>query len=268
MPVCGAEHWLQLLFLSIPNPYRQMENLIDITIALALTGVLSAIGAFFLFLSMDRVDNLVEYLISLSAGTIFGGVFIHLVYRLAPDYSRFTGLLVMAGILLSLVLERVVHWHCHNQDMHEEPFSYVLLVGDGVHNILDGILIATSFLASTSAGIASTVAVAAHKVPKEIGDFGVLLEAGFSREKAIGANVFISVFMFIGAGAVLALSAFVGNIVALLLPLVIGNFIYIAGSDLLPRFKESDAHIVAHMVMFSIGTGIMYLIPFIKSMIV
>lgn len=238
-------------------------------VALGLTSVLSAIGAFFLFISREKVDNLVEYLISLSAGTIFGGVFIHLAFRLANPlgYTRETGLLVCGGILFSLVLERLVHWHCHSQDIHEEPFSYVLLAGDGVHNVLDGILIATSFLASTSAGIASTVAVAAHKVPKEVGDFGVLLEAGFSRKKAIGANILISVFMFLGAGIVFLLSNLSGNIVKVLLPLVIGNFIYIAGSDLLPRFKESDAHILPHMIMFSIGVGFMYLIPFLKQLV-
>jgi zinc and cadmium transporter len=247
-----------------------MSNLSNITTALILTSILSAIGAFFLFLSKDKVDNLVEYMISLSAGTIFGGVFIHLVYRLANPigYTRETGLLIIAGIALSLILERTVHWHCHNQEDHnEEPFSYVLLVGDGVHNILDGILITTSFLASTSAGIASTVAIAAHKVPKEVGDFGVLLEAGFTKKKAIGANILVSLFMFLGAGIVLALSTITSNIVALLLPLVVGNFIYIAGSDLLPRFKQSETHIAPHLAMFTIGTLIMYSIPYIKQAI-
>ena len=246
-----------------------MNTPISIGIALLATSILSAIGAFFLFLTKDKVDNLVPYLISLSAGTIFGGVFIHLIYRLANPigYTRETGLLVLGGILLSLILERTVHWHCHNQDVHEEPFSYVLLAGDGVHNVLDGILIATSFLASTSAGIASTVAISAHKIPKEIGDFGVLLEAGFTRKKAIMANIGISTFMFMGAGAVLILSSILQNIVALLLPLVIGNFIYIAGSDLLPRFKKSDTHIVPHLILFSLGSAIMYLIPYLKSLV-
>jgi len=247
-----------------------MSNLINIGTALTLTSILSAIGAFFLFISKDKVDNLVQYMISLSAGTIFGGVFIHLIYRLANPigYTRETGLLVMAGIALSLILERTVHWHCHNQEHHnEEPFSYVLLAGDGVHNILDGILITTSFLAATSAGIASTIAVAAHKVPKEVGDFGVLLEAGFTRKKAIAANILISLFMFLGAATVLALDTITGNIVALLLPLVVGNFIYIAGSDLLPRFKQSETHIAPHLFMFTIGTLIMYSIPYIKQAI-
>lgn len=240
-----------------------------IVAALLLTSVLSATGAFLLFLGREQLDHVVEFLVSLSAGTIFGGVFIHLVYRLANQfgYSRNTGVLVMVGILLSLVLERLVHWHCHNQGIHEEPFSYVLLAGDGVHNVLDGILISTSFLAGPSAGIAATIAVAAHKVPKEVGDFGVLVDAGFGVKKAIAANVLISLFMFLGAGLVLGLSTFMGNIVGLLLPLVVGNFIYIAGTDLLPRFKESGRHILIHLVMFSVGTGLMYLVPFLKALV-
>lgn len=246
-----------------------MNNLTNILLAIALTSILSAIGAFFLFLSKEKVDNLVEYLISLSAGTIFGGVFIHLIFRLANPigYTRETGLLIMAGIAFSLILERVVHWHCHNQEIHEEPFSYVLLAGDGVHNILDGILITTGFLASTSAGVASTVAVGAHKIPKEIGDFGILLEGGFTRKKAIAANILISLFMFLGMGIVYLLSTLTNNLVAILLPLVVGNFIYIAGSDLLPRFKQSEEHIAPHLLMFAIGTAIMYSIPFIKQSI-
>jgi len=237
-------------------------------ISLLLVSLLSAVGAFFLFLEKDRVDDLVPYLISLSAGTIFGGVFIHLIFRIAKTgYTRNAGLLVLVGIALSLILERTVHWHCHNQETHHEPFSYVLLAGDGVHNILDGILIATSFLASASVGIATTIAVSAHKIPKEIGDFGVLLEAGFSRTKAILANIGISLLMFVGAFLVLALSAFSESVVSYLLPMVIGNFVYIAGSDLLPRFKSSEEHIGYHLLMFSVGVGIMYAVPILKQLV-
>ncbi len=246
-----------------------MDVFTKIVAALLFTSVLSTLGAVFLFLGKKRVKNLVQFLVSLSAGTIFGGVFIHLMFRMADriGYTRETGLLVMGGILGSLVLERVVHWHCHKQDVHEEPFSYVLLAGDGVHNILDGVLITTSFLAGGSSGIAATIAVAAHKVPKEVGDFGVLVDAGFSMKKAICANILISGFMFLGAGAVFFISSFVGNVVALLLPLVVGNFIYIAGSDLLPRFKTSQGHIVVHLIMFSLGTLLMYVIPFLKAVV-
>ena len=240
-----------------------------ITYSLVATSLLSGLGALFLALNDEKTEMLTPYLISLSAGTIFGGVFIHLVFKLANNvgYTRFTGLLILGGLAGSLVLERLVHWHCHNQDHHIEAFSYVLVAGDAVHNILDGILIASSFLVGSSAGIASTVAVMAHKIPKEAGDFGVLVESGFSQKKAVGFNIAISLFMFIGAGIVLALSTASSGINALLLPLVIGNFVYIAGADLLPRFKE-DEDILLHLTMFGLGTAVMYSIPYLKNILI
>lgn len=244
-----------------------VEQLIGIS--LLATAVLSGLGAAFIGLNEETLESVVEYLISLSAGTIFGGVFIHLVFRLANSagYTRFTGLLVLVGMLGSLGLERLVHWHCHHRDTHVEPMSYVLLTGDAVHNVLDGILVATSFLAGISAGIAATVAVMAHKIPKEAGDFGVLVHSGFSASRAVGFNILVSLFMFVGAVAVILLSSFTENLVALLLPLVIGNFVYIAGSDLLPEFKKTEEGIMLHIVMFSIGVGVMYVVPYLTALV-
>ncbi|MFQ3307935.1 MAG: zinc and cadmium transporter [Candidatus Nanohaloarchaea archaeon] len=237
-------------------------------IALGITALFSAIGAFFLFISDRDFEKLTPFLISLAAGTIFGGVFIHLVFRLANEYSygRETGLLIIAGMIGSFFLERIVHWHCHHTGRHKEPLPYVLAAGDSVHNILDGILIATSFLASTSAGIAATIAIIAHKIPKELGDFGVMVEGGFSQLKALGVNIGISLFMFLGAGLVLGLSQLSASTVPILLPLVVGNFVFIAGSDLLPEFKTEDRWDL-HLIMFSIGVAIMYSIPYLKAAI-
>ncbi|MFO7793800.1 MAG: ZIP family metal transporter [Candidatus Nanohaloarchaea archaeon] len=236
--------------------------------ALIATSLLSGLGALFLGLSKDRTEKLTPYLISLSAGTIFGGVFIHLVFKLANNlgYTRETGLLVLGGMFMSLLLERGVHWHCHNQNHHIEAFSYVLLAGDAVHNVLDGILIASSFLAGSPAGIAATVGVALHKVPKEAGDFGILVESGFSRVKAVLFNAGISLFMFMGAGIVLGLASIAQNVNVFLLPLVIGNFVYIAGSDLLPRFKTDD-NLLLHSIMFSTGVAVMYAVPYVKGLV-
>lgn len=242
--------------------------LIETLIALSATFILSGLGALFLGLSEERTERMTPYLISLSAGTIFGGVFIHLVFKLANKlgYTRETGLLVLGGMFMSLILERGVHWHCHNKDHHVEAFSYVLLAGDAVHNVLDGILIASSFLAGLPAGIAATVGVMLHKVPKEAGDFGILVHSGFSRVKAVGFNIGISLFMFVGAGIVLGLASIAQNVNFYLLPLVIGNFVYIAGSDLLPRFKTED-NILLHSVMFSTGVAVMYAVPYVKALV-
>jgi len=241
----------------------------NIILSLGLTAILSALGALFLFIERERMDRYVPYMISLSAGTIFGGVFIHLVFRLANKigYTRITGLAVLIGLIMSFLLERIIHWHCHHADHEYEPFSLVLVAGDAVHNILDGILIASSFLASGSAGLAATIAVAMHKVPKEIGDFGILVHSGFSRMQALAFNIGISTFMFLGAGVVLGISSIVENSVAFLLPLVIGNFVYIAGSDLLPEMKDVDGHWGYHILVFSVGVAIMYAIPYVKALI-
>jgi zinc and cadmium transporter len=238
-----------------------------IAISLIAASLFSALGAFFLFMSGEDFQKVTPYLISLSAGTIFGGVFIHLVFRLANkfSYGRITGLLIITGLVGSFILERVIHWHCHHTGRHEEPLPYVLAAGDSVHNILDGVLIATSFLASTSAGIAATVAIIAHKIPKELGDFGVMVDGGFSRLKALLFNFGISLFMFVGAGLVFGISQLSADSVPILLPLVVGNFVFIAGSDLLPEVKtEEDWHL--HLVVFSIGVGLMYAIPYVRSL--
>jgi len=240
----------------------------QIITALLLTSILSGVGASFLGLNKDRTERLTPYLISLSAGTIFGGVFIHLVFKLANNlgYTRETGLLVLGGMFMSLLLERAIHWHCHNQGHHIDAFSYVLLAGDAVHNNSYGILIATSFLAGLPAGTAATLGVALHKVPKEAGDFGVLVESGFSSLKAVLFNMGVSLFMFIGAGIVLGLSSISGSVNIYLLPLVIGNFVYIAGSDLLPRFK-TDNNLLLHSIMFSTGVAVMYAVPYVKGLV-
>ncbi len=239
----------------------------SILLSIGITAVMSALGALFLFIEKQRMERYIPYMISLSAGTIFGGVFIHLVFKLAGTYTRFTGLAIMAGILGSFLLEKLVHWHCHHADHQYEPFSIVLVVGDAVHNILDGILIASSFFASSSAGIAATVAVALHKVPKEIGDFGILVHSGFTRFKAFGFNLGISAFMFLGAATVIILSNMSGSVQNVLLPLVVGNFVYIAGSDLMPEIKDIEDNWVPHVLVFSVGVGIMYSIPYIKAVI-
>jgi zinc and cadmium transporter len=240
----------------------------NVFIALFITSIFSAVGAFLLYTSEERFNQLKPYLLSLSAGAIFGGVFIHLIFRLANKftYGRLTGLLVVSGIGGSLVLEKIVHWHCHHQKTHADPLPYVLATGDAVHNMLDGILISTSFIASESAGIAATAAVIAHKIPKEMGDFGVMVDGGFSRPKALTANAALSIFMFVGAGTVLAANQISAYTVTILLPIVIGNFVFIAGSDLLPELRNSE-NWVKHLAVFLVGVGLMYAVPVVKTAI-
>lgn len=234
---------------------------------LVFVSLFSALGALFFAVSEDRFKRITPFLISLSAGTIFGGVFIHLLFKLAATgYSRVTGLLIVVGVIGSVLLERAVHWHCHHHEIHSEPLPYVLATGDALHNVLDGILIATSFLASPSAGVAAVIAVIAHKIPKEFGDFGVMVEYGFSQAKALATNIGVSLFMFLGAAVVFGVASTAEASVPYMLALVIGNFVFIAGSDLLPAFKDEQDW-WKHTIVFTAGASFMYLIPFIKAAI-
>lgn len=242
--------------------YMSME----IWASLLFTSLFSALGGFLLFVSDERYKAVSPFLLSLAAGTMFGGVFIHLIFRMANkfSYGRITGVLIIAGVLGSLVLERGIHWHCHHNTRHDEPLPFVLAAGDAVHNLLDGVLIAAGFLASVSVGLAAVIAVVAHKIPKEFGDFGVMVEFGFSKRLALATNLAVSLFMFIGAGLVVGLSGLSSSTVPLLLPLVAGNFLFIAGSDLMPVFKDGPRWQM-HVLVFSAGVALMYSIPFLKA---
>lgn len=231
--------------------------------------ILAALGAVFLVMSDRSRDRILIYLVSLSTGAIFGGTFIHLVPRYANNigYTHFTGVVVMAGIAGSHLLEKVIHWHCHRMDHDVEPFSYMILAGDGLHNFIDGLLIASSYLVSVSAGIAATVAVMLHKIPKEVGDFGALIHGGFSEKKALAFNIGVGLFMFFGAGFVILASGF-QNAEKILIPLVIGNFVYIAGTDLFPEIKEGhDADHFLVFLTFLVGIGLMYSIVLLRPFI-
>lgn len=240
-----------------------------ILLSLLLTSLLAGIGALLLFLKKDNLDRILVYLVALSTGAIFGGVFIHLIpkYATSTGFTHATGLVMIAGLAVSHVMEKLFHWHCHRVDHDIEPFSYMILAGDGFHNIIDGILITSSYIASTSAGIAATVAVILHKVPKEVGDFGTLVHGGFSPRKALGFNIGVGVFMFIGAGLTI-LAAGKPGLEKLLIPFTIGNFIYIAGTDLFPEIKAGeDQNWLLSFTVLLIGAALMYSIVLLKPLI-
>jgi zinc and cadmium transporter len=136
------------------------------------------------------------------------------------------------------------------------------LVGDGFHNVLDGMIIAGSFLVSIPLGISTTLAVILHEIPQEIGDFGVLVHGGFGRFKALMMNFAAAVGSILGAVIILLLGMKVGTITAFLVPFTAGGFIYIASSDLIPEMKKESEPAKAFLQIFTLlfGLGIMFLL--------
>lgn len=235
---------------------------------LSLFGVslIALVGVVALSLDERRLDRLVDYLVSFSAGTLFGGAFLHLIPETAEEFgfTPSTGLVVLAGLVLAFVIEKYISWHHHHhpEQAHSEPLSYMIVFGDAVHNILDGVIIAASYLTSIPLGIATTTAIAFHEIPQELGDFGVLVYGGLSRRWAIAINFATALTAFAGATAVVFLIDDVERLLQFLLPVAAGNFIYIAGSDLLPELVgEMDVRRSSvQMATFLLGLGIMYLL--------
>lgn len=229
-----------------------------IAASLLVGSALSASGALLIVFGEEHLEVWKRYLLALSVGAILGGAFVHLVPRYADSFgfSRLAGLLVVLSLVGSYALEEAVHWHCHRR-CEFEAFSVTLVLGDGVHNAIDGIVVASSYYVSVPVGVAATVAVLLHKLPKELGDFGVLLQGGISRWRAVELNVLTNAVAFVTAGGVVVLSGVEGAI-ELLVPLAIGNFVYVAGADLLPEVRAEDANAAVQLGVILVGLGVMY----------
>ncbi|MEK6861534.1 MAG: ZIP family metal transporter, partial [Nanoarchaeota archaeon] len=166
------------------------------------------------------------------------------------------------GIILSFLIEKVIHWrHCHipTSKEHPHPFAYINLIGDSVHNFIDGLIIAASYLASIPVGIATTIAVLLHEIPQEIGDFGVLLHGGFTKKKALFFNFITALTAVLGAVVALIISQSIEQLTLFLIPLAAGGFIYIAGSDLIPELHKEVklSKSIFQIISFILGILIM-----------
>src|SRR3989339_380268 len=167
---------------------------------------------------------------------------------------------ILVGFMLFFFIEKGLHWHHyhHTGKCHDHVAGELNLLGDAVHNLLDGLVIAASFQVSLAVGLASTVAVALHEIPQEIGDFGILLYSGFSRTKALFYNFLSALFAIFGA--VLGLVFLKEESVLTFLPIIAGGFIYIAASDLVPELhKEKNINkSFLSLVFFLLGILVMY----------
>ena len=159
--------------------------LIELFVSIFVISLVSLIGVITLSISKKKLDKSLDLLVSLSVGALLGGAFLHLLPELLEEgILKELFIFIIGGILLFFVLEKFVFWHhCHHSEHEHLSFTYMNLVGDALHNLLDGILLAGAFLIDINAGFATTIAVLLHEVPQEIGDFGVLLKGGFTKKR-------------------------------------------------------------------------------------
>lgn len=230
-------------------------------ISVLMVSALSLIGILAIIIKRDNLNKIILFLIALSAGTLLGDSFIHLIPEaIANNRDGNLWFYLIAGILTFFVLEKIVHWrHCHvpTSTNHPHPVGLMNLVGDGLHNFIDGIIIAGSFLISPTLGLATVIAVISHEVPQEIGDFAVLIYAGYSKLKALFYNFISAALAIAGAIFTLIIGGQTKSLIDFIIPFTAGGFIYIATSDLFPELKKDNTSLkYAFFQLFSILLGI------------
>ena len=248
-----------------------MTPLIQGALAVGAVSLVSLIGITTLSLKQDFLKRALFLLISLAAGALLGDAFIHLLPEAFEEASDplTVSLLVLAGILTFFVLEKFLHWHhSHGEDEFSaehariHPVGHLVLVSDGVHNLVDGLAIGAAFLVSPEVGIATAIAIALHEIPQEIGDFGLLIHAGFSRTKALLLNFASALTAFLGLGLAFWLSSLGESLAPLIAAFAAGNFIYIALADLVPELQKAKGggRSVLQFVVIVIGLAAMVML--------
>lgn len=220
-------------------------------VAVILVSLVSLVGVALLSFGFSRVKKLVSILVGLSVGALLGDAFIHIIPELFESGMEpvHISAFVLGGFMLFFILEKFIRWHHSHVDIEEEeahvgahthPVGHLILIGDAVHNFVDGAVIAASFLLGTEIGIATTIAVLLHEIPQEIADFGLLIHAGFTPKRAVFWNFISALTAVLGACVVFLFNTDESSL-APIIALAAGGFIYIAGSDLVPELHKSTS---------------------------
>jgi len=235
-------------------------------LSVVVVSLIAFVGIVTFSVKEEKLGKILLYLVSFAAGGLLGGAFLHLLPEVVSEYgfTPFVSLSVLAGIVTFFVVEKLIHWrHCHipTSAKHPHPFAYMNLIGDGVHNFIDGLIIAGSYLVDISLGLTTTFAVILHEIPQEIGDFSVLVYGGFKKGRALLLNFVTALTAVIGALVALSVSMFVGGLSVFLIPFAAGGFIYIASTDLIPELHKGcyeTRKSVLQLAAFILGVIVMY----------
>lgn len=244
--------------------------------SVVIISLISLIGVSTLSLQAERLRGVLFMFVALAVGALLGDAFFHLLPEAFEETKNtaVTSFLVLLGLLTFFWLEKLLHWHHgHHGDISEieledgriKPIGNLILFSDGLHNFLDGLIIGASYLISIEVGIATTIAVVLHEIPQEIGDFGVLLHAGYSKGKAIFYNFISALTAIFGVLVIMVMGSSSEHVISFLIPFAAGTFIYIATADLVPELhKQRGSSTVLEFVAILLGAGAMYALLFLE----
>lgn len=211
---------------------------VSATVAVSL---FSLIGIVFIGAKESRIQKTIYILVSFATGSLIGSALLHLMPE-AVEAGKNPFIHAVIGILFFLLLEKILYWrHCHRGHCDVHTFKYLNLIGDGVHNFIDGIVIGTSFLVDPGLGLTTSLAILFHEIPQELGDFSVLIFGGFSFKQALLFNLLSAATCVVGG----IIAYFVGSAIlpmkTVLLGFTAGGFLYIAMVDILPELRATDS---------------------------
>lgn len=251
-----------------------MGSVLSAFLSVTAVSAVSLVGLFTLTMSELRARRLATFFVSFAVGALLGDTFIHLVPEIfdaarGPDALR-ASLLILAGILLFFVVEKLLrhhhgllHRHHHREPAARPELAAMNILGDAIHNYIDGLLIGASWLAGPELGISTTIAVLLHEIPQELGDFGILVHSGLTVRQAVLLNAGSAAVAIVGTTtAVLAGTLAHERVTELLVPITAGGFVYIAAADLIPELQHDRSlrALVVQTSLISAGIAVMALL--------
>jgi zinc and cadmium transporter len=246
-----------------------MDTLFWIIGSSLVMSAIAMVGSITLLLKEATLQRILLPLVAFAAGSLIGGAFFHMIPAGLDAFGNNTWFYawVLLGFCVFFALEQFLHWHhCHRaENSCKQPLTYLILLGDGLHNFIGGLAIAGTFLIDIRLGIMAWIAAAAHEIPQELGDFGVLIHGGWEKGKALLFNVLSALTFLLGGLVTYTLSFNVD--ISFLIPFAAGNFIYIGATDLVPEVnKHEDIKVnIINYAAFVIGILLMLFIKLIPG---
>lgn len=240
--------------------------------AVVIISLVSILAIYWLISHIPNFSRFVTPLVSLAVGSLLGDAFIHLLPEANENITNPTtvSLLTILGILIFFSIEKFVRWHhCHDPDCAEGKSAIipVSLVGESIHNFIDGVIIAGSFIISPKLGIATSLAVLLHEIPQEVGDFGIYTHQGLSLKKSLNLNLLSATASLLGVIVAFVIGSSIAASTIYVLPITAGGFIYLAASDLIPELhehKETSTHSFLQILYLLSGVALMFCLLYLE----